>query len=97
MKKIRLTRIAITVLFSFVMVGFLQVAVQAGERKEGCTLTKQIQALQKSIREAQAKLRKLNEEGGDQSLAQELMERIVEMRLHLQELKQQLEDNKSQG
>lgn len=86
--KINGKRLAAVVLFSFVMVLALTVAAQAAGRND---VQKELKALKLALKQTQAELRRLNEEGGsqDQAKAQELMEKIRELRQKISDLEAQ--------
>ena len=96
MSKRGIRPVAAVTVFAFIMVFACSVAAQAASKQEIFDLDQEIKALQKSLKEAQSELRRLNEEGtaADQERAQELMSQIKEMRLHLTDLQDQLDQAK---
>ncbi|OIP29786.1 hypothetical protein AUK22_02770 [bacterium CG2_30_54_10] len=92
MTKLVIRRIAAITVFSFIMILACAVAAQAASKQEIFDLSQDIKALQKSLKEAQCELRRLNEEGTqtDQLKAQDLMASIKDMREKLSVLQDQL-------
>ena len=93
MSKRGIRPVAAVTVFAFIMVLACSVAAQAASKQQIFDLSQEIKILQKSLKEAQSELRRLNEEGNaaDQQRAQELMSQIKDMRLKLTDLQDQLD------